>query len=230
MLTRYFVSCALVVGFSAVASAGNRPVVVELFTSEGCSSCPPADAYLTELAHERRDVLALAFHVTYWNSLGWRDPYSLQIATQRQATYGALFGDGSYTPEMVIDGKRGVVGSNREDAERAIEAAKSDSTFAGVEARREGNTISINLGSGSGSASVILVGLDAQRRTSVGRGENSGRTLTESNIVRSFTRIGTWDGSTETLRVPAPRGDRGAVILQSADGSIVGGAFVSEMH
>jgi hypothetical protein len=174
--------------------------------------------------------LALAFHVTYWNSLGWRDPYSLQIATQRQAAYGVRFGDGSYTPEMVIDGKKGVVGSNRGDVERAIEAAKSDSTFARLEAKREGNTISIRLGSGSGSASVVLIGLDAQRRTSVGRGENSGRTLTESNIVRSFTSIGTWDGSGETLRVPAPRGDRGAVILQTADGSIVGGTFVSDIR
>ena len=120
--------CALVLGFPAIASAGNRPVVVELFTSEGCSSCPPADTYLTELAHGRRTYWRCAYHVTYWNSLGWKDPYSLRIATERQAAYGARFGDGSYTPEMVIDGKRSAVGSDREKVENAIKAAKSDST------------------------------------------------------------------------------------------------------
>lgn len=80
-----------------VASA--RPVVVELFTSEGCSSCPPADAYLSELSRERREVLPLAFHVTYWDGLGWRDPYSLEAATQRQAEYSARFGESAYTPK-----------------------------------------------------------------------------------------------------------------------------------
>jgi len=227
MRVRYFVCCILALGFPTIAFAGQRPVVVELFTSEGCSSCPPADAYLTELAHERSDVLALAFHITYWNSLGWRDPYSLEIATQRQAVYGARFGDGSYTPEMVIDGKHGVVGSNRGEVERAIETAKGDPTATHLEARREGDAVSIRLGSGHGAANVVLVGFDSQHRTSVGRGENSGRTLTESNIVRSFVRIGEWNGVEETLRVPVSKGDRDAILLQAADGTIVGAALVS---
>lgn len=230
MLGRHFIFCALMFGLPAAASAAERPVVVELFTSEGCSSCPPADAYLTELAQGRRDVLPLAFHVTYWNSLGWKDPYSLEIATQRQAAYGERFGDGSYTPEMVIDGRRDVVGSNREKAEQAIEAAKNDPTAARLEARRDRDIISIMIGAGSGNANIVLVGFDSQRRTSIGRGENSGRTLTESNIVRSFSRIGAWNGARETFRAPAPRGNRGAVLLEAADGSIVGGALISGLR
>jgi hypothetical protein len=79
------------------AAAADRPVVVELFTSQGCSSCPPANAFLNELSKQRSDVLALAFHVTYWNYLGWKDPFSLQTATDRQARYGQRFGDGSYS-------------------------------------------------------------------------------------------------------------------------------------
>ena len=80
------------------------PVVVELFTSQGCSSCPPANAYLNELARSRRNVLALAFHVTYWDRLGWKDSFSLHAATDRQDRYGHRFGDGSYTSEIVVDG------------------------------------------------------------------------------------------------------------------------------
>ncbi|MFO1142037.1 MAG: DUF1223 domain-containing protein [Amaricoccus sp.] len=96
-------SLAAVLPLSA-AFATDRPVVVELFTSQGCSSCPPANAFLSELAKGRRDVLPLGVHVTYWDRLGWKDPFSLRAATARQALYGARFGDGSYTPEMVVDG------------------------------------------------------------------------------------------------------------------------------
>jgi hypothetical protein len=94
MLSRLLASISLLVALP-VAAAMPQPVVVELFTSEGCSSCPPADAYLSELSQQRSDILPLAFHVTYWNSLGWKDPFSLDIATQRQAEYGRRFGDGS---------------------------------------------------------------------------------------------------------------------------------------
>src|ERR1700691_123812 len=103
-----------------IATAAERPVVVELFTSQGCSSCPPANSFLNELSKQRSDVLALAFHVTYWDYLGWKDPFSLQTATDRQARYGQRFGDGSYTPEIVVDGGTGLVGSYRSDVNSAI--------------------------------------------------------------------------------------------------------------
>src|ERR1700760_1186648 len=114
----------------AAAAAADRPVVVELYTSQGCSSCPPANAYLNELSKDRRDVLPLAFHVTYWDRLGWKDPYSLQAATDRQDQYGHRFGDGSYTPEIVVDGAIGLVGSQRRDVGSAIEKAKQESPTA----------------------------------------------------------------------------------------------------
>ncbi|MFP3647281.1 DUF1223 domain-containing protein [Paraburkholderia sp. SIMBA_054] len=106
-------------------AAAPRPVVVELFTSQGCSSCPPADRFLSELSDTRTDVLPLAFHVTYWNRLGWKDPFSFDGADTRQAQYAQWFRDFAYTPEMVIDGKAEVVGSNRSAANSAIDQAKS---------------------------------------------------------------------------------------------------------
>ena len=116
MLSRLLVSIGLAAGLSPVmAFAAERPVVVELFTSQGCSSCPPANAYLNELSKSRADVLPLAFHVTYWDNLGWKDPFSLEAATSRQDRYGRRFGDGSYTPEIVVDGAKGLVGSHRGD-------------------------------------------------------------------------------------------------------------------
>src|SRR5664279_3359632 len=125
MLSRLLPSLALIAGLYPVAGfAAERPVVVELYTSQGCSSCPPANAYLNELSKDRRDVLPLAFHVTYWDRLGWKDPFSLPAATQRQAIYGSRFGDGSYTPEIVVDGAASMVGSNRGDVGAAIDKAK----------------------------------------------------------------------------------------------------------
>jgi hypothetical protein len=228
MLVRPFACGAILLGIPLVASAAERPVVVELFSSEGCSSCPPAETFLTELSRQRHDVLPLAFHVTYWNALGWKDPYSLEAATRRQAVYGARFGDGSYTPEMVVDGREGLVGSDRERAIEAIEAAKRDFTAAKVEARREGNVVSIVVGPGAGTAKLMLVGYDPQHRTSIGRGENAGRTLIESDIVRSIQSIGEWNGGLKTFHVEASAGFRQAVLLEAGDGSIVGAARVSD--
>ncbi len=222
MLSRVF-AVGVFFGWLPVAAAGaERPVVVELFTSEGCSSCPPADAYLTELSHGRPGVLPLAFHVTYWNSLGWKDPFSLAAATQRQARYGERFGDGSYTPEMVVDGRKGLVGSERGAAEAAIAAAAGRRTEAAMTLSRHGDGVSITVGQGNGSGHVILVGFDPEHRTAVGRGENSGRTLTESNIVRSIRPVGDWAGAPMTLDVAAPAGQDAAVLLEAPDGSIIG--------
>ena len=124
MTSRFFVLGAFILGFvPAVAAAAERPVVVELFTSQGCSSCPPANAFLNEMTRNRSDVLPLAFHVTYWDRLGWKDPFSMEAATSRQNRYGHRFGDGSYTPEMVVDGAVGLVGSHRDEVNAAIEQA-----------------------------------------------------------------------------------------------------------
>src|SRR6202012_4581349 len=125
MFSRLVLSLGLLASLvPAVASAAERPVGVELFTSQGCSSCPPANAYLNELAKDRRDVLPLAFHVTYWDRLGGKDPFSLESPPVRQDPYGPRFGDGSYTPEIVVDGPSSHVGSDRGEVGPAIEQAR----------------------------------------------------------------------------------------------------------
>jgi hypothetical protein len=228
MLSRFVMSLGLIAALSPVAAmAAERPVVVELFTSQGCSSCPPANAYLNELSRDRRDILALAFHVTYWDRLGWKDPFSLPAATHRQDQYGHRFGDGSYTPEMVVDGAAGMVGSDRGDVGSAIEKAKRNGrTAAAVSVTRNGDRngeqVSIQVGSGSGAARVLLIGFDHEHTTAIGRGENSGRTLTEANVVRSIRSVGQWSGTPLRLSEPFPEGQDVAVVLEAPDGQIVG--------
>src|ERR1700761_7100376 len=164
----------------AAALASDRPVVVELFTSQGCSSCPPANAFLNEMTKGRSDVLPLAFHVTYWDRLGWKDPFSITEATLRQDRYGHRFGDGSYTPEMVVDGSVGLVGSDRDEVNAAITRAKRDQRDApDVSIGKTGQNVAIRIGSGSGSGRVLLVGFDHDHTTTIRRGENGGRTLAE---------------------------------------------------
>ena len=224
MLSRFSMSLGLIAGLSPVAAiAAERPVVVELFTSQGCSSCPPANAYLNELSRDRRDILPLAFHVTYWDRLGWKDPFSLPAATQRQDVYGHRFGDGSYTPEMVVDGVAGMVGSDRGDVASAIENAKRHSqTAATVSVTRNGEQLSIQVDSGRGAAKVLLIGFDHEHTTAIGRGENSGRTLTEANVFRSIRSVGQWSGTPLRLSEPFPEGQDAAVVLEAPGGQIVG--------
>lgn len=206
------------------AAAATRPVVVELFTSEGCSSCPPADAYLTTLTG-RADVLPLAFHVTYWNSLGWRDPYSSETATSRQAMYAARLGGGSYTPEMVVDGRAGMVGSERGEVASAIARARGEADDAiPVRATRTGHGITVSVGPGAGKGRVMLIGYDPRHETHVGRGENEGRTLLESNVVRSLRTIGDYDGTPVELSAQRGAGEEAAVVVQGYDGRILGAA------
>jgi len=214
---------ALSTMLATAVHAQDAPVVVELFTSQGCSSCPPADAFLTDLAHDRRDVLPLAFHVTYWNYLGWKDPYSLDAATARQREYAHHLGeDGVYIPQMVVDGTTGFVGSSRREGLSAI--ARAARKPVSVSLARDAGSLLVNVGPGGGKAQVLLVGFDPAHETPVGRGENGGRTLRESNIVRSLTPIGAWTGSAVTLRQTTPAGEAFAVLLQAEDGRIIGAA------
>jgi hypothetical protein len=222
MWSRLVLPLAFIAGLSP-AVAAERPVVVELFTSQGCSSCPPANAYLNELSKDRRDLLPLAFHVTYWDRLGWKDPFSLEAATQRQDQYGHRFGDGSYTPEIVVDGAVGLVGSHRGEVGSAIDKAKSESrTAAAVRVTRNNRLVSIEVGSGNGGGKVLLIGFDHAHTTAIGRGENSGRTLTEANVVRSVKLVGQWSGTPLHIDEQFPAGEDVAVVLEAPDGRIIG--------
>ena len=203
-----------------------RPVVVELFTSQGCSSCPPADAIVAELARDRPELLPLTFHVTYWNSLGWRDPFSFEAATQRQRQYVALaVSPDVYTPAMVVEGRQDVVGSDRQGVEAALARAEAEvQTTAPVAITRAGPGLAITVGAGAGHGNVLLLGFDRQHKTPVGRGENGGRTLLEANIVRSMAVQGDWTGHALHLQAAMPAGEEVAVVVQADDGRVLGAA------
>src|SRR5437870_8060822 len=144
----------------ASAQAGERPIVVELFTSQGCSSCPPADALLAELAR-RPDVLALSFHVDYWDRLGWKDPFSSRAATERQNRYAKLLALPTvYTPQIVVDGKWQAVGSDRADVEHALDLARRDRLDVPVTLALDHGQAHIKLrpSSDEAPASVLLIG------------------------------------------------------------------------
>ncbi len=209
----------------AKASA-TRPLVLELFTSQGCSSCPPADELLVELAADHPELLPLAFHVTYWNALGWHDPYSLDAATRRQSGYAAVLRqDSVYTPELVVDGRRGVVGSDRQAVGSAIDAAKGAAAAPlGLRLHRGLSGLGIEVGAGTGTATLWLVGFDPQHRTQIGRGENGGRTLLEANIVRSLAPAAAWVGSPLHVQAALPAGEQYAAFLQAPDGRMLDAA------
>jgi hypothetical protein len=210
--------CAFAWSVSGMAAAADRPVVVELFTSEGCSSCPPADAVLSELA-DRPDVLALSFHVDYWNRLGWVDPFSASWATERQSAYAAARGTRRvYTPQMMIDGRFDVVGSSRAEILDAIEEARADGAVP-LGLVPAGDRLRVTIGTVPEGATLWLLGYDTMHETEVRRGENAGRMLAHRNIVRSLTPIAPATGA-----VDRPAGDHAAVLLQAADGTILGAA------
>lgn len=199
----------------AQAQTQSRPVVVELFTSQGCSSCPPADAYIGELV-QRKDVIALSFHVDYWDDLGWKDPFSLRVSTARQSVYSAIRGHASvYTPQVVIDGEDDFVGTDRRNIGRALAAKRSGVP---VEISLQEGDVVVDLGARGQIApsEVSMVAYLRKATTPIGRGENSGRILEEFNIVRDFRSLGQWKGDTvsfRTRRSSLPRDATDIVIL-----------------
>jgi hypothetical protein len=214
-----------VVMASGAAHAADRPVLAELFTSLGCSSCPPADVVLGELA-KRDDVLALSFHIDYWDGLGWKDPYSLHLATERQRHYAEILGADSYTPQLVVDGRSEGVGSSRSSVAGMIRGGHGAAVPAAI--HEQGGRIDVRIDavpapSDGAKADILLVTFDAAHKTPVRGGENGGRTLETFNDVRSLRRIGEWRGEPVTLtatRAAEETGERAAVIVQSADGKV----------
>jgi hypothetical protein len=212
------------------ALAAERPVLVELFTSQGCSSCPPADALLGELA-QRDDVLPLGFHVDYWDRLGWKDPYASAEATRRQRHYAAQLDSATvYTPQMVIDGSTDVVGSDRAGVLQAIAAARAAAQAVPVALAIDEDGMRVTVAAGGAEArhaTLWLVGFDRHHVTQVGAGENGGRSLAEWNIVRSLAQLGEWQGAVYETTIPAAKlagYERVAVLLQETGGRIIGAA------
>jgi hypothetical protein len=208
---------------SGGAWAQPRPAVYELYTSQGCSSCPPAEAIVAGLA-QRADVLPLSFHVDYWDNQGWHDRFSLSDATRRQRIYASKLGRGSvYTPQGVMDGITDLA-ANRLASE--LTAARDGVAVQGAVA--EGYlSLSVAAQAGSKSSDVMLIGFLREASTHIGRGENSGLTIQEFNIVRSIQRLGSWDGNACSFRIALsslPKDATHAAILVQikGQGSIVG--------
>jgi hypothetical protein len=211
----------------AHAQAQSRPAVVELFTSEGCSSCPPAEAYIGELS-QHKDVLALAFHVDYWDNLGWKDPFSLKASTDRQYAYSTVFRHSSvYTPQVVIDGKAEFVGTDRRHIGGVLAATRTGVPLR-ISLDQENLVVELSAHENVARSEVLLVTYVRRATSSIGRGENAGRKLDEFNIVRGVRDLGVWGGDTATFRtrrssLPRDATDA-AVLVQSIDRREVIGA------
>ncbi|WP_333713274.1 DUF1223 domain-containing protein [Yoonia sp.] len=209
------------------AFAQNGPVVVELYTSQGCASCPPADEILLDLA-DREDVIALALHVDYWDYIGWKDIFGRPEYTQRQHAYArAAQVTTVYTPQMVLNGQDQVVGSRGMKVAEAIEAHRARGQIFDVRLIRSGGQVTIRAAAGpAGEYVVQLVRFLPRATVEIKRGENAGRTLTYANIVTAWDVLGSWDGRTALNTVATVSGDDAvAVLIQHAGyGPIVGAA------
>jgi hypothetical protein len=206
----------------ALASDGKRPVVVELFQSQGCSSCPPAEANLNALA-VRPDVLALSYAVTYWDDLGWKDTFAQQAFTDRQWTYARRRGRTDvWTPQVLIDGRRDLVGTERARLDEAIADAAATVTRGPAMSWRDGR---LHIGAGeAGAYDVWLVRYDPRTLdVSIGAGENRGRVLPHRNIVRQLVRLGAWSGGEQDFALPAPTiaGLATAAFIQAGPGGAI---------
>jgi len=197
LLAATFILGAVKLG-SAADAPQRAPVLLELFTSEGCSSCPPADKLLQKLDRAQpvdgADLIVLSEHVDYWNHLGWADPYSSAEFSKRQQNYASLLDSDVYTPQLVIDGRKQVVGSDRAAVDRAIEdSLRSPKIPVVVNAKREANGLEVHIEvspiPGNKPASVYLVLAADQARSHVMRGENAGRELEHVAVVQSLVKI-----------------------------------------
>jgi hypothetical protein len=188
---------------SAAAGAPDlaaTPVLVELFTSEGCSSCPPADALLSRLGRTQpvhgAEIIALEEHVDYWDRLGWKDPFSSEEATTRQNDYGSAFGgEQIYTPQMIVDGRTEFVGSSDGDALRAIRSASQSPKPAVQLDWGDGDNLKINVSPLTSAMhgddlQLFLAVAENMLHTDVKRGENAGRALEHNGVVRQLTQVG----------------------------------------
>lgn len=209
------------------AASSARPlVVVELFQSQGCSSCPPAEANLNALA-DKPGILALSFGVTYWDNPGWKDTFAKDAYTQRQWSYAHFQArDTVWTPQIYINGHTDLVGTDLTQLEDAIAQAQSS----GPSIEWSGNTLIVKAAlHPPGARDVWLVRYDPRTlHVAIDGGENNGRTLPQRNVVRELIHLGTWDGSDETFALPAPSmgGLETAAIVQVRGGGDIQSASI----
>lgn len=213
----------------AQVASQETPVVVELFTAQGCSSCPPADAYFAELA-ERDDVIALALHVDYWDYLGWTDKFGSPAHTKRQREYAARMGERMiYTPQLVVQGREHVIGSRPGQVDDAIDRHADDRLAARVAMSVDGASLQIEITPLAESATtggqILIAAFESAETVEIRRGENRGHTIEYRNIVLGWSDLGPWRGEAVTLTAPRPMDADGvAVLVQEAPGGPIIGA------
>jgi hypothetical protein len=228
--TRKIAAAALLLLAGLPAHAQQQPAarpkaVVELFTSQGCSSCPAADALFVELAKDPR-LITLTLPVTYWDYLGWKDTLGQEVFGKRQKLYAKARGDGQiYTPQAVVNGTAHIVGSDKGGIDKLIKEQGKDGFPVKVDLAEADGALRIALGqapfTGEKPAVVWLLQVSRTASVPIERGENSGKTVTYANVVRSISRIGEWNGTAATLNVPletarsAAKADSYVVLVQS---------------
>jgi hypothetical protein len=219
-------------------SASQRQIktVLELFTSQGCSSCPRADGLMESTYSKRPDVLALSFSVDYWDYIGWKDTNASPRNTARQRDYARTRGDGAvYTPQMVVNGRAHVVGSQGADIDRAVlkAPAAGSGDWVQLTIRSDASGITIDTPAASKpvgqDARLILVGVKRRHDMKIERGENAGRSITYTNVVREFKTIATWTGTASTVAITPDQlthttCDAYAILLQRGPGGPIIGA------
>jgi hypothetical protein len=209
---------ATAAGTPALAADAQHPTVVELFQSQGCSSCPPANANALALSG-RPDLLILSFGVTYWDQLGWKDTFASPQYTRRQWDYAhALRHTDVWTPQVVVNGRADVVGARRDELEALIR--HEDRGSGGPVITVQGDRVAVGAAPVRGSAEVLLVRYDPNIvQVPISRGENAGRTLPHKNVVKSLVRLGSWSGAAEAYRLPATApGLKSALLIQDGPG------------
>ena len=250
LLASVLLSCATIASVAPPVAAQSTPAmtVLELFTSQGCSSCPAADALFKSYV-ERPDVMALSYSVDYWDYLGWKDTLASPKFTERQRRYAKTVSGGQvYTPQVVVNGARHAVGSSRGDIDAMLTASRGSNAVEAfkVEASRAEAAITIQpLGPRVGGAAaasagspvaaaatgiVWLLTVRAPQTIAVKRGENSGRTITYVNSVRDVAQVGEWSGKATTIKLPTGTAlgpdERYAVLIQRPQGPLLGAGWV----
>jgi hypothetical protein len=221
------------------AEDGKLKGVVELFTSQGCSSCPPADAAFRKIVGQG-DVIALAYHVDYWNYLGWADTLSSKENTERQYGYARMLGRSNvYTPQVVVNGRDHLAGADISAINGKVDSysTQGKGLVVPVNAQMHGDELEIKIGAGEGKANVVVVYFDKEKTIDVEKGENSGQKISYINSVSDIETVGMWDGKATSLTLPAtvmqkPGLEGCAILLQAAtadgDPSAIIGATVVE--
>jgi hypothetical protein len=221
------------IGYLSTEAAAGPPTVLELFTSQGCSSCPPADRLFAKLADDPQFIV-LSLPVDYWDRLGWKDTFAKHAFTERQRAYASMRGDGQvYTPQAVINGSEHANGSSRGAIDAAAETTSNLSVP--VSAERAGHDVVVSVGAPPGgsevNATIVLLPYLASREVAIGRGENAREKVTYTNIVRDIVPIGRWSGQPFTRAIAAKDFERydGIVVLLQAGtpeqpGAILGAA------